>query len=581
MRFHAAISPAPSPPHLFRLSNPGVSLGSGVRLAPCFFSPNLIAERRRDSGAGLVRCSISQVHNYGTVDYERRSASKWSTLYRRISMLENPNAGCSTVIEQWENEERELSKWDLCRVIKELRKYGRFKRALEDTWDIVKAGPQPDGKTKDGEAAKYTKVELKRDALALHLIQQGIAPTIYPRIMGSKTAREAWEWLENEYKGPRKVYDWIQSRGDRFTFNSGDDAIQLDLIAKVQGISHAEEYFSNLPRISKDRRTYGALLNVYGQAKMREKAESTLELMKAKGCAYDVLPFNVMMTLYMNINDHNKVLSMINEMKEKNVPFDLYSYNIWITNCATMGDVSEMERVVQEMIADTRVNANWTTYTTLATMYIRLCNFDKAHNCLTEAEQRMTGRDSAPFNYLLGLYSSIGKRDEVYRIWGRYKSSFPSILNMGYQSMLSSLVKLGDAEGAEKIFKEWLSKTLKLDPRICNIVMRYYLREGLVGHARKILDSFREKGGMPKPLSWEILAEGYLKEKQISEVLSCLEVAASYKGLRSWSPKPGDVAKIVAVCREQDDKESARLLIDILRRTGCLEKEEYRSLIAK
>ncbi|KAK8943386.1 Pentatricopeptide repeat-containing protein [Platanthera guangdongensis] len=508
MRFHAAISPAPSPPHLFRLSNPGVSSGSGVRLAPRFFSPHLLAERRRDSGAGLVRCSISQVHNYGTVDYERRSASKWSTLYRGISILENPNAGCSAVIEQWENEQRELSKWDLCRVIKELRKYGRFKRALE-------------------------------------------------------------------------VYDWIQSRGDRFTFNSGDDAIQLDLIAKVRGISHAEEYFSNLPRISKDRRTYGALLNVYGQAKMREKAESTLELMKAEGCAYDVLPFNVMMTLYMNINDHNKVFSMINEMKEKNVPFDLYSYNIWITNCATMGDVSEMERVVQEMIADTRVNANWTTYTTLATMYIRLGNFDKAHNCLTEAEQRMTGRDSAPFNYLLGLYCSIGKRDEVHRIWGRYKSSFPSILNTGYQSMLSSLVKLGDAEGAEKIFKEWLSKTLKLDPRICNIVMRYYLREGLVGRARKILDSFRESGGMPKPLSWEILAEGYLKEKQILEVLSCLEVAASYKGLRSWSPKPGDVAKILAVCREQDDKESVRLLIDILRRTGCLEKEEYRSLIAK
>lgn len=422
--------------------------------------------------------------------------------------MENPDAESSTVLEQWENEERQISKWVLCRVIKELRKFGKFNRALE-------------------------------------------------------------------------VYDWMKSHGDRFTFNSGDDAIHLDLIAKVHGILHAEGYFSDLPVIMKDRRTYGALLNVFGQARMREKAEETLETMKAKGYAYDVLPFNVMMTLYMNIEEHSRVFSMINEMKEQNVPFDLYSYNIWITNCATVGDATGMERVVQEMVADTRINADWTTYTTLATMYIRLGELGKAQNCLNEAELRVTGRDRTPFNYLLGLYGSIGKRDEVYRIWYRYKSTFRGILNSGYQSMVSAVLKVGDAEGAEKIYKEWLSKSSKLDPRICNTVMRYYLKEGSVSNAKKILDSFIERGGMPKPLSWDLLAEGYLKKKQVSEALSCMESAGSCKGLLKWKPKLADVENIIELCKELDDKEGVRSLIEVLRRTDCLEMEEYKSLIAK
>ncbi|KAH0448992.1 hypothetical protein IEQ34_022792 [Dendrobium chrysotoxum] len=520
MRLHAAISPTPSPPHLICLSTRGFSSCSGIPLGLRLGAPHLIAGKRCSSEVVAIRCSISQVHSYGTVDYERRPPLKWSSLYRRISIMENPNADSATVLEQWEGAERKLSKWDLCRVVKELRRFGRFKRALE--------------------------------ACSLML-------SFLTRII---------------------VYDWMASHGDRFIFNSSDNAIQLDLIAKVRGISHAEGYFSILPGILKDRRTYGALLNAYGQAKMREKAEATLEIMKGKGYADDALPFNVMMTLYMNIAEHGKVYAMINEMKEKNVSFDLYSYNILITNCATVGDVQEMERVVQEMIADTRVNANWTTYTTLATMYIRLGEFEKAENCLKEVELRMTGRDRTSFNYLLGLYSSIAKRGEVYRIWKRYKSTFRGIMNSGYQSMLSSLVKLGDIEGTDKIYEEWLSSTSRLDPRICNIVMRSYVRKGRVGNAKRILDRFIEKGGMPKPLSWEILAEGYLKEKLISEVLSCMEGAASYKGFRNWKPKLAAVAETIALCREQASEESVQLLMDVLRRTGCLEKEEYKSLIA-
>lgn len=377
-----------------------------------------------------------------------------------------------------------------------------------------------------------------------------------------------------------QVYEWMIAQGERFTFTSSDMAIQLDLISKVHGILRAEEYFSALSDELKDKRTYGALLNAYGQAKMKAKAEGLLETMESNGYVSDALPYNVMMTLYMNLEEHENVRKIINEMRGKNVKFDLYSYNIWITNCAAMEGVEEMERVVEMMISDSSINPNWTTYSTLASMYIKVGNLEKAESCLKEVELRVTGRDRTPFNYLLGYYSSLGKKEEVYRIWNWYKSSFPIMLNMSYQAALASLIRLDDIDKGEELYDEWLSATSNYDPRICNILMGWYARQGFVSQAKTVLDRLAQKGGKPKPNTWEILAEGYIKAKQISEAVSCMKDAASYKGVIKWRPKLENVANIVALCKELNEMDNLDLMVDVLRNLGCLDGEEYKSLVS-
>lgn len=88
----------------------------------CFYHPRLSV---------VTTCSISKIHSYGTVDYERRPIVGWNDVYRRISLNPNPQVGSAEVLNQWENEGRHLTKWELSRVVKELRKYKRFRRALE------------------------------------------------------------------------------------------------------------------------------------------------------------------------------------------------------------------------------------------------------------------------------------------------------------------------------------------------------------------------------------------------------------------------------------------------------------------
>lgn len=113
------------------LHNHNVSLSSELsysRPFPCQLPP---PRRTLNHPKVSVSCSISQVHSYGTVDYERRPMIKWNAIYKKISLIRNPELGSASVLNQWEKDGRKLTKWELCRVVKELRKYKRYKQSLE------------------------------------------------------------------------------------------------------------------------------------------------------------------------------------------------------------------------------------------------------------------------------------------------------------------------------------------------------------------------------------------------------------------------------------------------------------------
>ncbi|XWS45800.1 hypothetical protein CRYUN_Cryun14cG0010600 [Craigia yunnanensis] len=480
------------------------STSSYSRQLPCQI-PRFILSKTQSYQKLPFTCSISQIHSYGTMDYERRPMIKWNAIYRKISLMENPELGSATVLNDWEKGGRKLTKWELCRVVKELRKYKRYKQALE-------------------------------------------------------------------------VYEWMNNKGERFRHSASDAAIQLDLIAQVRGVSSAEDFFFQLPDTLKDKRIYGALLNAYVRAKVRDKAESLIDNMRNKGYALHPLPFNVMMTLYMNLEEYDKVESMVSEMKEKNIRLDIYSYNIWLSSCGSQGP-EKMEQVYEQMKQDRSINPNWTTFSTMATMYIKMGLSEKAEECLRNVESRITGRDRIPYHYLISLYGTIGNKEEVYRVWKVYKSIFPSIPNLGFHAMISSLVRAGDIQGAEKIYEEWLSVKTSYDPRIANLLLGWFVKEGNLDKAESIFNHMAEVGGKPNSSSWEILAEGHIREKRVDEALSSLKEAFATEGSRNWRPKPTNVSAFFKLCEEKEDMASREVLVGLLRQSGYLKTEAYASLI--
>lgn len=485
-------------------SSSAVLFSSGFVQNPYFFLKQPLTSTAHKTPASVTCSSISQVHSYGTVDYEKRPMPNWNVIYKKISMMEDPNAGSASVLNQVENEGKTITKWELCRTVKELRKFRRYKFALQ-------------------------------------------------------------------------VYDWMNNRPERYRITTSDTAIQLDLIAKVHGIQSAEKYFLKLHDALKDKRIYGSLLNAYVRARMKEKAESLMDEIRDKGYIIHALPFNVMMTLYTNLKDHGKIELLVSEMKEKAIPLDIYSYNIWLSSCGALGDLMKMEQVFEKMQLDDTINPNWTTFSTMATMYIKSGHFEKAEACLKKIESRMTGRDRMPYHYLISHYGSIGKREEVYRVWNVYKAAFINIPNMGYHSMISSLIRLNDIDGAENMYDEWLSVKVQLDPRVGNLLLSSYVKAGLSQKVETFFDQMIQMGGIPNSMTWEILSENHIQNVRIPEALSCLKNAASAEGSMNWKPKPSNVSAILKHCDQEGDAAIKDALMEILNQVGCLDDVGYMS----
>jgi len=153
------------------------------------------------------------------------------------------------------------------------------------------------------------------------------------------------------------------------------------------------------------------------------------------------------------------------------------------------------------------------------------------------------------------------------------------IHNLGYQELLSALIRIGDIEGAELLYEEWASKSSSFDPKTMNILLAWYAKEGLITKAEQTLNRFVEKGGNPKPNTWEILATAYMKDDKISEALSCMEKATAIKSANKWKPRPTNVESLLASFKEKNDAEGADRLVSVLASRGCAEDEEYKSLI--
>lgn len=369
----------------------------------------------------------------------------------------------------------------------------------------------------------------------------------------------------------------MSNRGQRYRLGSSDYAIQLDLVSKVRGISNAEDFFQKLPDSLKDNRVYGSLLNSYTQAGLKEKAEALMNNMKKKGYASHPLPYNVMMTLYMNLKEYEKVYAMIAEMMEKKIRLDVYTYNIWLSSCGSHGSLEKMEQVYAQIKMDRACYPNWTTYSTMSTMYIKHGQIDKAEESLRMVEGKIVGRNRVPYHYLISLYGSIGNRDELFRIWNIYKENFPVITNTGYRAMVSSLIRMRDIDGAEEMHQQWLTVKATYDPRIPNLLMQWYVANGQLNKAKEHVDRMIEAGGVPNSNTWEILAEGYVAGRRIPEALSCLKDAFDAEGARSWKPKPALLTDFINLCEEETDTASKEVLVEFLKQKESLEKEAYTS----
>ncbi|KAK9085253.1 hypothetical protein Sjap_025664 [Stephania japonica] len=468
------------------------------------------------SRSGLSRVSRASSSLYST-QTTQISSSSHPDLYKRISPLGDPSIPISPVLEKWVEEGNAVDPSRIRSMIKQLREYRRFTHALE----IELFG------------------QLGFDGIRVCVLHNfdfrflAMNPEMGVEALGFGVLEQT------------QMLQWMTDR-NYDALLPGDMAIRLDLISKIHGLEEAEKYFDSIPEQSKGIQTYGALLNCYAHNKSVDKAEALMQKMKELGLAMNALPYNVLLNLFHQVGLHEKLDTLMEEMKEKGIEMDKFTFSIRLSACVATSDIEGLERILKRMEDDSQVTLDWKCCAIAADGYIKAGLIDKALKMLKRSEELVLGKNKrTAYENLLTLYANAGQKDEVYRIWKRYKSSEKKLYNTAYICMISSLSKLGDIPGAEKIIQEWESKKTNYDFKVPNCLIAAYCNNGLLEKAETVMSKEIEKGNKPIPSAWDRLAAAYVKENQIPKAVDAVRKSFQASRLR-WKPN----LEVVSSCLE-------------------------------
>lgn len=359
---------------------------------------------------------------------------------------------------------------------------------------------------------------------------------------------------------------------EAYTFSSGAHAVQLDLIGKVRGLESAENYFNNLSDEMKIDKTYGALLNCYVRERLVDKTLSHFQKMKELGFASSPLPYNGLMCLYLKTKQAEKVPDVFSEMLKNGVSPDSFSYRICISSYGEQNDLGNMEKILKEMEGKSNIRKEWATYAIVANFFIKAGLNERALIFLKKAET-MVNKDSVGYSHLISLYTSLGCKTEMMRLWECRKKISKKLINPDYVTMLGSLVKLGELEEGETLFKEWESSGNTYDFKVPNTLLIGLCQKGSVEKAESMLREIVQRGKTPPPNSWSIVAAGYIENQNMEKAFECMQEAMALRAeSQGWMPKPNLTSSILSWLSENRDGEVVDAFVSSL-------KEMYHSQI--
>jgi len=359
-----------------------------------------------------------------------------------------------------------------------------------------------------------------------------------------------------------------------------DVALRIELIHRVHGLEAAEYYFNNLSNHLKRDRIYGALLSGYVREKSVDKAEAIMQKMREMDMAASSFPYNMLINLYSQTGEHDKIDMLMQEMERKGIPQDKYTMLNRMAAYIAVFDISGMERILNRM-EDKHFFASWKVYSMAASGYLKVGLIEKALAMLKKMEENMPLlRRKLALKFLLTHYANTGHKKELYRVWNMYKPSKELIdgpIDGPYACMVSSLAKLGDIEGAEKIFEEWETHCTMYDFRVLNSLLAAYCKNGLCEKAESVVEKAVE-GRTPYSSTWGVLAVGYMEDKNMPKAIEMLKKALLI-GREGWRPNSITLANCLDYLEEQGDVKGMEEFLRLLKNSGPLSREMYHSLL--
>ncbi|OMO68728.1 hypothetical protein COLO4_29446 [Corchorus olitorius] len=361
-----------------------------------------------------------------------------------------------------------------------------------------------------------------------------------------------------------RQYKRYSRRSRYFPLAASDVAVRLDLIGKTHGLKDAENYFNSVPKQLKGLEVYSSLLHCYGCFRSVEKAEAVMQRMRDLGLDRCIVASNSLLTLYYKTGNYKKLDTFRHEMEEKGIAYNAHTYCICLSAYAAQCNVDGINNILQKAESDRGRTLPWNFYTVATYAYIKVGHMDKALAMLKKFEALSKGNSGA-YNQLLRQYATLGKKEDVLRVWELYKTNM-KVYNKGYLAMISSLLKFDDIESAEKIFDEWESHvpaTLRYDIRIPNLLLGAYSRKGLLEKFERIVNQIILKEGKPNARTWYFFAKILLMNNEMGKAVNAMKEAILISQ-PWWKPCDESLAACLKYLKEEGEIDEAEKLINLL-----------------
>ncbi|XP_011079070.1 pentatricopeptide repeat-containing protein At1g80270, mitochondrial [Sesamum indicum] len=319
-----------------------------------------------------------------------------------------------------------------------------------------------------------------------------------------------------------QLSEWLEST-KHIEFHETYYASRVDLISKVRGIFKAEEYIQKIPESCRGEIVYRTLLANCVSATNVRKSEEVFNKMKS---LFPVTCFscNQLLLLYKR-TDKKKIADVLLLMEKENIKPSIFTYQILIDVKGQSNDIGGMEQIVETMKSE-GVEPNIQIQASLARHYTAAGLKDKAEAILKEMEGDDITKNRWVCRVLLPIYASLGRDDEVERIWKVCESN-PFMEEC--MAAIGAWGKLKRIEEAEAAFDKMVKKVKRPSSKHFALLLNVYANHKMLAKGKDLVKRLAESSSTVGPLTWDALVKLYVGAGEVEKADSILDKALKQK----------------------------------------------------
>ncbi|KAI7990583.1 Pentatricopeptide repeat-containing protein [Camellia lanceoleosa] len=356
-----------------------------------------------------------------------------------------------------------------------------------------------------------------------------------------------------------QLSEWLEST-KQLDFVERDYASRLDLIAKVRGLQKAENYIEKIPKSSRGEVIYRTLLANCVSANDVKKTEEVFNKMRDLEFPITCFACNQLLILYRRFNK-KKIADVLLLMEKENVKPTLFTYKFLIETKGQSNEITGMDQIFETMKAD-GIEPDLDTHAILAKHYVSGGLNEKAEAVLKEMEGDNIKEKRWACRALLPLYASLGKSDEVGRIWKVCES------NPKLEECMAAILawgKLKKIEEAEAVF-DTMSKTWKrLSSKHYCTLLKVYADNKMLNKGKDLVKRMVDSGSRIDPLMLDALVRLYVGAGEVEKADSILQKALQQSQMK---PMFGSYMSILDQYAKRGDIHNSEKMFHRMRQVG-------------